>query len=397
MAPTYDAASPAAAAIRMALSRSLPAALSLNAKLLPRCLLVLDYAQGLIVNQPETPAQSSITIGNDSRAHPPRSTPTQCPPKPSRPPATASSPASWSGSCMPILYVLAVLVIATPIIDTRAISFASFCPNSGQPRLCAHRMATEGGHPGRRGMRRNHLLLAHIFITFSPAHPLSFRTRPAARAFHPYLRSHPHGSTTKSRSRYSPKATGAETIAQVIANLGFAAAVRLPSRLCPFIEVLWPEPDYVDSSWVVCGSSLCPPSPRRPPTPSPPRSARPSADAHPPHHPPPRRTRNRRRNQPSRHACGHRRRCRSSPPSAHLVNAPSLRNPLSPSLPESAASSSISLLGATLERRGWIGNDLVNFSSTAFAADPLPARHPLRPSPALLQLTSHQLQLTTEN
>jgi len=27
-----------------------------------------------------------------------------------------------------------------------------------------------------------------------------------------------------------------------------------------------------------------------------------------------------------------------------------------------------SLLGATLERRGWIGNDLVNFSSTAFAA-----------------------------
>jgi uncharacterized protein (TIGR00297 family) len=27
-----------------------------------------------------------------------------------------------------------------------------------------------------------------------------------------------------------------------------------------------------------------------------------------------------------------------------------------------------SLLGATLERRGWIGNDLVNFSSTLFAA-----------------------------
>jgi uncharacterized membrane protein len=27
-----------------------------------------------------------------------------------------------------------------------------------------------------------------------------------------------------------------------------------------------------------------------------------------------------------------------------------------------------SLLGATLERRGWIGNDLVNFSSTVFAA-----------------------------
>jgi uncharacterized protein (TIGR00297 family) len=27
-----------------------------------------------------------------------------------------------------------------------------------------------------------------------------------------------------------------------------------------------------------------------------------------------------------------------------------------------------SLLGATLERRGWIGNDLVNFASTAFAA-----------------------------
>jgi uncharacterized protein (TIGR00297 family) len=27
-----------------------------------------------------------------------------------------------------------------------------------------------------------------------------------------------------------------------------------------------------------------------------------------------------------------------------------------------------SLLGATVERRGWIGNDLVNFTSTAFAA-----------------------------
>ena len=27
-----------------------------------------------------------------------------------------------------------------------------------------------------------------------------------------------------------------------------------------------------------------------------------------------------------------------------------------------------SLLGATVERRGWLGNDLVNFSSTAFAA-----------------------------
>jgi uncharacterized membrane protein len=27
-----------------------------------------------------------------------------------------------------------------------------------------------------------------------------------------------------------------------------------------------------------------------------------------------------------------------------------------------------SLLGATMERRGWLGNDLVNFSSTAFAA-----------------------------
>ncbi len=27
-----------------------------------------------------------------------------------------------------------------------------------------------------------------------------------------------------------------------------------------------------------------------------------------------------------------------------------------------------SLLGATVERKGWIGNDLVNFSSTAFAA-----------------------------
>jgi uncharacterized membrane protein len=27
-----------------------------------------------------------------------------------------------------------------------------------------------------------------------------------------------------------------------------------------------------------------------------------------------------------------------------------------------------SLLGATVERKGWIGNDLVNFTSTAFAA-----------------------------
>jgi uncharacterized membrane protein len=27
-----------------------------------------------------------------------------------------------------------------------------------------------------------------------------------------------------------------------------------------------------------------------------------------------------------------------------------------------------SLLGATLERRGWLGNDLVNFASTLFAA-----------------------------
>jgi uncharacterized membrane protein len=27
-----------------------------------------------------------------------------------------------------------------------------------------------------------------------------------------------------------------------------------------------------------------------------------------------------------------------------------------------------SFLGATMERRGWIGNDLVNFSSTLFAA-----------------------------
>ena len=26
-----------------------------------------------------------------------------------------------------------------------------------------------------------------------------------------------------------------------------------------------------------------------------------------------------------------------------------------------------SVLGATVERRGWLGNDLVNFSSTAFA------------------------------
>jgi len=26
------------------------------------------------------------------------------------------------------------------------------------------------------------------------------------------------------------------------------------------------------------------------------------------------------------------------------------------------------LLGATVERRGWLGNDLVNFSSTLFAA-----------------------------
>jgi uncharacterized membrane protein len=27
-----------------------------------------------------------------------------------------------------------------------------------------------------------------------------------------------------------------------------------------------------------------------------------------------------------------------------------------------------SLLGATVERKGWFGNDLVNFASTAFAA-----------------------------
>jgi uncharacterized membrane protein len=27
-----------------------------------------------------------------------------------------------------------------------------------------------------------------------------------------------------------------------------------------------------------------------------------------------------------------------------------------------------SLLGATVERRGWLGNDLVNFCSTLFAA-----------------------------
>ena len=27
-----------------------------------------------------------------------------------------------------------------------------------------------------------------------------------------------------------------------------------------------------------------------------------------------------------------------------------------------------SAVGATLERRGWLGNDLVNFASTAFAA-----------------------------
>ncbi len=27
-----------------------------------------------------------------------------------------------------------------------------------------------------------------------------------------------------------------------------------------------------------------------------------------------------------------------------------------------------SLLGATVERKGWLGNDLVNFASTAFSA-----------------------------
>jgi uncharacterized membrane protein len=27
-----------------------------------------------------------------------------------------------------------------------------------------------------------------------------------------------------------------------------------------------------------------------------------------------------------------------------------------------------SVVGATVERRGWVGNDLVNFASTAFAA-----------------------------
>ena len=98
-------------------SRSLPAALSLNAKLLPHACWC-SLCSRLDCKSTQTPAQSSITIGNDSRAHPPRPAPTRMPTK-AIPPARdrlQSRLLVWIAA--PILYVLAGLVIATPIIDT---------------------------------------------------------------------------------------------------------------------------------------------------------------------------------------------------------------------------------------------------------------------------------------
>ena len=79
-------------------------------------------------------------------------------------------------------------------------------------------------------------------------------------------------------------------------------------------------------------------------------------------------TRNRRRHQPLRHSSPEsrrRNRRRHRRMVAWVYHAAAMR------LAFAAAVLGLffdSLLGATLERRGWIGNDLVNFTSTAFAA-----------------------------
>lgn len=153
-------------------------------------------------------------------------------------------------------------------------------------------------------------------------------------------------------------------IAQVIANLGVPALIAIPGFI--FVETLWPQPDYVDPSWVTAvlvlsalaeatadtvSSEIGQAFSGRPLLVTTLRRVEPGTDG----------------------AISLRGTLAGILAAAIVATIGAWSMHLSLQQFSIALAAGIcglffdSLLGATLERRGWIGNDLVNFCSTAFS------------------------------
>jgi uncharacterized protein (TIGR00297 family) len=263
---------------------------------------------------------------------------------------------------MPILCAVAALVISGPIIGTSR--FPSFLLTSvltsGAFALVAWRLkaatpaaATCGGiicllltytpiqpgTPSRSGLAQ---LLALFILTFA-----------ATRA----------GRTRKVSADIAESRRG-RNIAQVIANLGVPALIAIPGFI--FVEILWSQPNYFDSSWVTAvlvlsalaeatadtvSSEIGQAFGGRPLLVTTLRRVEPGTDG----------------------AISLRGTLAGLLAAAIVAAIGAWSMHLSPQQSSIAFAAGIcglffdSLLGATLERRGWMDNDLVNFCSTVFS------------------------------
>lgn len=264
----------------------------------------------------------------------------------------------------PILYVLAVLVIATPIIDTARFPSFLLIPILVSPAFALLAWIMKAATPAAAASGGIICFLLSLSITESGS-PSRSGLAPLIALF---ILTSAATSTGRLRKAHAGLAESHEgrTISQVIANLGFAAVLAFPLGYVA-VSVFWPEPDYIDRSWVVAALVLS-------------ALIEATADTV---------------SSEIGQAFGGRpiliTTLRRVEPGTD--GAISLRGTLAGilagaivaaigawSMHLSFQQSSIafaagvcglfldSLLGATLERRGWIGNDLVNFSSTAFAA-----------------------------
>ena len=155
------------------------------------------------------------------------------------------------------------------------------------------------------------------------------------------------------------------TISQVIANLGAAVPLAFPLGMI-VVEAIWPMPEYQDTSWVIAVLALSAMAEATADTVSSEIGqafgGRPFLLT------------TLRRVEPGADGAISLRGTLAGIAGAAIVTAAGARymhlSPLQSSIALVAGICGLffdSLLGATLERRGWIGNDLVNFCSTAFS------------------------------
>jgi uncharacterized protein (TIGR00297 family) len=264
----------------------------------------------------------------------------------------------------PILCGLAALVIATPIVDTGRFPFFLLMPILVSPAFALLAWIVKAATPAAAASGG----IICFLLTLSLAQSGSPSRSGLAPLIALFILTSAATSTGRLRKAQVGLAESREgrTVSQVIANLGVAALLAFPLGSVAVL-MIWPEPDYVDPSWVIAVLVL---------------SALTEATAD-------------TVSSEIGQAFGGRPFLLTT---LHRVDpgtdgAISLQGTLAGilaaaivaaagawSMHLSLQQSSIafvagigglffdSLLGATVERKGWIGNDLVNFCSTAFAA-----------------------------